>query len=331
MKKFRFLLLGACLALNLALFACEEDDAEDDDNDKDNGSADGDIDIDEEKTGFNTEASGPSGLFIVLNPALAEKMDGYKNDKKVNIHEATLGQAMGGVFITSMQIRESGGDPVAEESAGDGDYCETNDDCIPDDVHEIGYCESYQTAPPDPEAECIHDMVPEGSVRLLGTLRNFETGETLSGVKIKLAGALPTITDPMNAPELGTDTTDKDGRFAIEAGENATKEGVGLVANVQMSGYANCVTGLVEPEIGGKIYPPGARNHDVWAVKQKTIDDWSALLEKDVNLAPYMPLGESGGSFGIIRNADTGEPMEGIKLKSRNGESSQAIILYYNK
>ena len=138
MKKFWFMLLAIGIALNLSLVACEEgDDGEDDDKDDDKSGADGDIDVDEDKTGFNTEKSGPSGLFVVLNPALAEKLDGYKNGKKVNIHEATLGQAMGGVFITSIQIRESDEDPVEEGTAKEGEYCETNDDCIPDDVHEI--------------------------------------------------------------------------------------------------------------------------------------------------------------------------------------------------
>jgi hypothetical protein len=203
-----------------------------------------------------------------------------------------------------------------------GETCRVNDDC------QSGYCESWWTAPPDPDATC-QDGLPVGEIRILGNVRDFETDELMPNVDIKVAGALPTLQDPVNAPAVANMTADANGLFEHEAGEEATKEPVGIVAHVNETGYYLSLTGLVEPEIGGQIYPPGVRNHDVWAVPTSYMDKISDILTSN-GLEAYAPFGEMGGVIGRVRDADTGlPPTEPVILQSQL-PTTQAIIRYLN-
>ncbi|MBW2276215.1 MAG: hypothetical protein JRF63_01915 [Deltaproteobacteria bacterium] len=207
--------------------------------------------------------------------------------------------------------------------AGTGDYCELNEDC------ETGFCESYQTAPPDPDAVCA-DGPGDDNVRMLGTLRDFVSLETIATEEVRIAGAMPVLADPLTAPTVAQGTTNDLGRYDILGDDNATKEMIGLVALVENASYYLTASGVVEPEIGGYIYPAGARNHDIWVVSESMIAEWSDLLvAHDSGLSPYVPLGEKGGVIGKIRDQDTGEPAAGIELVSRT-PSSIAQIFYLN-
>jgi hypothetical protein len=208
--------------------------------------------------------------------------------------------------------------------AGTGDYCELNEDCA------TGFCESYQSAPPDPDAVCA-EAPADGHVRMLGTLKDFITLETIADQYVRIAGAMPVLADPITAPAVAEGTTNEIGRYDIDGGDNATKEMIGLVALVERSGYYLTASGIVEPEIGGYIYPAGARNHDIWLVSEALISEWSDLLvAHDSGLSAYVPLGEKAGVIGKIRDQDTGDPVAGIELVSRT-PSSIAQIFYLNE
>ncbi len=213
------------------------------------------------------------------------------------------------------------------DSNGDGsalgDTCRVNEDCT------SGYCESYWTAPPDSDAFC-DDPLPQGEIRILGNTRNFETMEIMPGLNVDVIGGPSALQDPEGALALDSAVSDKDGIFAINAGEVVTKEPMAIGARVRLDGFFLSLTGLSEPEIGGTIYPPGVRNHDVWAVPQSMVDEWSSLLQSDPILKNFAPLGVNGGAFGRVRDADTGQPpAEPVVLKSRHPES-QAFIRYLN-
>jgi len=204
--------------------------------------------------------------------------------------------------------------------SGVGDYCELNEDCS------TGFCESYQTAPPDPDATCAEGP-GDGYVRMLGTLRDFESLEIVAGQDVRIAGAMPVLADPTTAPAVAEGVTNDEGRYDILGGEDATKEMIGLVALVESNDYYLTATGIVEPEIGGYIYPAGARNHDIWLFPSDLVDEWSDLLvAHDAELAAYVPLGEKAGVIGKIRDQDTGEGVAGVELRSRYPDSIARIF-----
>lgn len=203
---------------------------------------------------------------------------------------------------------------------GIGDYCELNEDCA------SGFCESYQTAPPDPDAVCA-EAPPDGEIRMLGTLRDFESHDTIADQYVRIAGAMPVLADPTTAPAVAEGTTDGSGRYDITGDDNATKEMTGLIALVEQDDYYLTASGVVEPEIGGYIYPAGARNHDIWFVSEALISSYSDLLvAHDSSLTAYVPLGEKAGVIGKIRDQDTGEPVAGIELVSRTPGSIAQIF-----
>ena len=210
-----------------------------------------------------------------------------------------------------------------EELTGDGEngeYCVVNEDC------KSGFCETWWTAPVDPDATC-QKGVPQGEIRILGNVRDFVTDETIAGALVQIAGAMPSLMDPDNAPVLAEATTDKDGLFEILGGEMVTKETVGIGALINEDGYHRTITGLVEPEIGGRIYPPGVRNHDLWAIPKSFLEDMTDVLGKEDVLSSYMPFGPNGGLTGRIRNVDTGEGVAGVNLISRT-DTTVALIYY---
>ncbi len=218
---------------------------------------------------------------------------------------------------------ETCGDDGADAGPVEDGECRVNADC------ETEYCKSFWTAPPDPNATC-EPALERDQLYILANVRDFVTDEILTGVDVKIAGAMPTLQDPVGAPAVAEATTDANGLFEMQVGEEATKESVGLVAHIaNVDTYHLTLTGLVEPEIGGMIYPSGVRNHDIWAVPSAYMDKITGIMMAN-DLEVYAPFGVKSGVLGRVRDADTGGPgKEPVTLKSRL-EESQAIVYYLN-
>lgn len=204
--------------------------------------------------------------------------------------------------------------------------CKKNDDCNKEDSH-ANYCHTFWTSPPDPNAECRPGV--QNKIQITGNLRDFETEELIPGAELKLASAGETLHDVTAAKTLATVTTDENGLFDYEGGSDVNHADLGLVAHLSDFGdYYLTVTGLVQPEIGGVLYPPGIRNHDVWAVS-KTFRNKITQVMIDSGLEALTPFGEKGGVIGKIRDADTGKvPEIPVRLQSRLKEVSEAKVFY---
>ncbi|MCP4679548.1 MAG: hypothetical protein GY854_29470 [Deltaproteobacteria bacterium] len=202
--------------------------------------------------------------------------------------------------------------------------CRTGEDCA------SGYCESYWTAPPDPNAFC-DTALEQGEIRILGNTRDFETMEIMPHLEIDIIGGPAALQDPVDALALESVTSDENGLFALNVGQMVTKEPMAIGVRVNLDGYYLSLTGLCEPEIEGVMYPPGVRNHDIWAVPKSMVDDWTAIMMEDPLLKNFAPLGVMGGVFGRVRDADTGLPPKApVELRSQYPDS-QAIVRYLNE
>ncbi len=219
------------------------------------------------------------------------------------------------------------GDELADTTVLEAVECRVNADCG-DPEDKAAYCKSFWTAPPDVDATCEQGL-DRDYLFILGNVRDFVTDELLTGVEVDIAGAMPTLQDPSGATPVAEATSDNDGLIELEVGEEATKESVGLVARVTIDNYFLTLTGLVEPEIGGLIYPSGVRNHDIWAVPESYMDKITGIMMAN-GLEPFAPFGVKSGVLGRVRDADTGAPgKKPITLKSRLDES-QASVYYLN-
>jgi len=204
--------------------------------------------------------------------------------------------------------------------------CKNNDDCNEEDSH-ANYCHSFWTSPPDPDAVCKPGV--DNKIQITGNLRDFETEEVIANTTLKLASAGETLHDVNASKTLASVTTDEKGLFSYEGGSDVNHAELGLVAHMPaVDGYYLTVTGLVQPEIGGVLYPPGIRNHDVWGIST-SFRDKITLAMKNSGLEALTPFGEKGGVIGKIRDADTGKvPEIPIRLKSRLKEYSEAVVFY---
>ncbi len=205
-----------------------------------------------------------------------------------------------------------------------GEPCRIREDC------KTNYCESFWTAPADPNATC-QEALPLGQMRITGNTRDFETQEIMPGVVVDVLGGTEVLQDPLG-PALASTTSDENGLFEMNVDDKVTRVDVGVGARIMEDGYYPTAVGIVETEIDGMFFPPGVRNHDIWAVPETMVAEWTALLEKEDGLAFYLPLGKKGGAFGRIRDADNGQsPESPVKLVSRLPASeAQGIVRYLN-
>ena len=206
-----------------------------------------------------------------------------------------------------------------------GEWCDENVDC------QSGFCESYSNAPWDEDGACA-DGPGDGQIRVMGNIREHVSGDPMGGAELQLAGAIAVMQNPDGFEAVTTVTADADGLFDLTAGPEATDLPVGLVAVVGGEGYYPTVTGLVEPELEGGVYPQGVRNKDIKMVAESMIEDWSAAIEAyDSGLAGYLPLGENGGALGSVRHVENGEGVADVEIVSQLGDSSEAVVLYLNE
>jgi hypothetical protein len=60
--------------------------------------------LNEAGDGFNTDATGASGLFVLFGPSLGEKFEAYVGSEKVSRLPATMGQTPGSIYNNTVQV-----------------------------------------------------------------------------------------------------------------------------------------------------------------------------------------------------------------------------------
>src|SRR5690606_20548741 len=78
------------------------------------------------------------------------------------------------------------------------------------------------------------------------------------------------------------------------------------------------------------LYGPANTIRDIWVVPETALTDWSGYLEADSEFENALPLGEAGGVVGLVRDAETGDPIAGAVVVPTNGDTSDAVIRYLN-
>jgi hypothetical protein len=226
---------------------------------------------------------------------------------------------------------ESGGDsgdgdcahPTNADGAADGAACTANADCMSD------LCLSFSDAPADAAAVC--EPAPDMCrTRTTGTVRDFITRAALSGgQEVVIAGAIAASVNPTNItnPEAEGVLSD-DGTFDLVSTERI-EQPLGIVAVIKGGGYHLSATGLASP-VDMNFYGPGTSLHDAWAVSTTDLDSWNMMLASDTALADFLPLGDEGGVIGMIRDEVTGDPLTGVTVEPKDGDSSNALIRYLN-
>jgi hypothetical protein len=208
-----------------------------------------------------------------------------------------------------------------EDGLDDGEICVENEDCT------SNFCVGYSDAPNDPEATC-QPAPNDCKTRVVGQVLEFGTNEVISGIGLKVTGAIAASVNPVGAAALAEDDTDDMGRFDMTTDEQV-EQPLGIVGIVSGDGYHLSATGLASPLVDN-FYGPGNAIRDMWAVPLDTLDGWNAALAGDTELEEDLPLGDKGGVIGLARSAETGVPKAGITIVSTNGDGSNALVRYLN-
>lgn len=200
-----------------------------------------------------------------------------------------------------------------------GDPCTGNDGCA------SGVCTLYTDAPVNDDAVC-GDEIPDCNTRITGTVFDFVTGMPVDGASVNVAGAIPAIADPANAPSLAMATAGADGRIDVTT-DLPVKQAIGIIALVTSSTGYLTATGLAAPADAMNNYAVGTGNHDLWVVPADALTTWSDALATDPDVLPaQLPLGEAGGVVGLVRDA-TGAPIAGAVVAPMDAGSA-AVIRY---
>jgi len=203
---------------------------------------------------------------------------------------------------------------VGGDTAADGEACSANDDCM-----SLG-CLKFRDAG---DGECV--AAPANmTTRIAGTLLDFATSAPIPSVELRVIGALSALGDPANATPVAKGNSDAEGMVDFVSPE-ALKEGIGIVGVITGGAYYTTATGLASPTAGK--YGPMNGIRDIWAVPSVKLTEWSALLAADLDVMPYLPLGDMGGVVGLIRDAATSAPKPGAKVLPVN-DTSKSFIRY---
>lgn len=232
------------------------------------------------------------------------------------VGEVTLGTESSGT--TSEPPAECPG--TGEGTAAEGDACTANADCA------SGLCSLYTDVPVNDDAVCIASPA-DCSTHVTGTVFNFTTRETLEGANVIVAAALQAATNPTGATALVEATSDAMGRIEGTSSEPIMSP-IGIVALSSLDGFFLTATGVAAPyEDGGSAYNVGTNIHDLWAVPEEDLTNWSDELGMDAEIpAENLPLGENGGVVGLVRDG-TGAPVAGAEVASTD-DGSGAFIRY---
>lgn len=201
----------------------------------------------------------------------------------------------------------------------DGESCTSNDDCA------SGVCLIFTDVPINEDAVC-GETPPDCSSRITGTVFDFLTREPLAGADVLVAAALQAATNPTGADPLAEGTSDAEGRIDTTS-NGPIMAPIGTVALTSAGGYYLTATGVASPVDGGTTYEVGTGIHDLWAVPDTDLADWSTELGNDMAIdAALLPLGDMGGVVGLVRDG-MNNPVTGATVASTDGGSG-AIIRY---
>jgi len=230
--------------------------------------------------------------------------------------DPTAGETVGETDPTSGPMACPG---TGVGAGADGDACTANADCA------SGVCTLYTDVPVNEDAVCAASA-EDCSTRVTGTVFDFSTREPLPGANVVVAAALQAATNPTGAMALIEATAGDDGRI------DATSNGpimapIGIVALTSSGGYYLTATGVAAPVDGTSNYNVGNSIHDIWAVPEGDLQNWSDELAMDPEIpAENLPLGDAGGVVGFVRDA-AGLPVAGAEVASTD-DASGAFIRY---
>ena len=200
------------------------------------------------------------------------------------------------------------------ETAADGEACSQNDDCM-----SLG-CLKFRDAE---DGECV--AAPANmATRIAGTLLDFATNQPIPSVELRVIGALSALGNPAMATPVAMGNADAAGKVDFVSPE-ALKEGIGIVGIITGGDYYTTATGLASPTAGK--YGPMNGIRDIWGVPSAKLTEWSGILAADVDVMPFLPLGDNGGVIGLVRNAADSAPKPGAKVLPVN-DTSNALIRY---
>jgi hypothetical protein len=185
-------------------------------------------------------------------------------------------------------------------------------------------CTIFTDVPLNDDAVC--GATPEGcATRITATVFDFSTREALAGADVLVAAALQAATNPTGAMALVEGTSGADGRIDVTSAE-AISAAIGIVALTSAGGFYLTATGLAAPA-DGSSYNVGNSIHDIWAVPETDLQNWSDELAMDAAIPPAnLPLGEAGGVVGLVRDA-AGLPVAAAEVVSTDAGSG-AFIRY---
>jgi hypothetical protein len=200
---------------------------------------------------------------------------------------------------------------TTEGETGVGE-CEINADCA------SKACLEFRDH--DPDAVCVAGP-GGGRTRFPGTVLDLTTGEPVPATDVKVIGLLDALIDPMGAQGVVVGTADAAGVVDMTS-DAPVVEGIGVAAVVGGGPLFTTCTGVASPTNGQ--YGPMSDRHDIWAVPSATLTAWTGFLMKEPALAADLPLGEKGGTLGVVRD-DTGTPIAGAVVESVNPDSKAKI------
>jgi hypothetical protein len=217
------------------------------------------------------------------------------------------------------------GDPVGCPGSNMGvgaerDACTASSDCA------SGVCTLYTDVPVNDDAVCAAAPA-DCSTRVTGTVFDFRTREPIAGANVLVVSALQAAVNPTGAAALVEATSGADGRIDVTS-SGPIAEPIGIVALSSTNGYFLTATGVAAPwEDGGSEYNVGTSVHDLWAVPETDLQNWSDGLAMDAEIpSANLPLGERGGVVGLVRDA-SGQPAAGAVVGSTDNGSG-AFIRY---
>jgi hypothetical protein len=144
-------------------------------------------------------------------------------------------------------------------------------------------------------------------------------------------GAVPAAVNAWGASAHAEQWIEPDGLFDVTSLQEL-EEPLGMVGVVEWPGSPYLfLSPLAEPKDGdANRYGPGNDWHDLFVADEESLWIATDILSQEPTFEPiweFLPLGEAGGVVGVVRDADTGLPLQGVRVQSTFPQSV-AIIRY---